>query len=366
VGLLGAVLLLALPTGRRLLGTELGVEPFFLLAMLSSLLAIRGMPEARIAAVFAGIASGVAIAVGGVDAAWLPIMALAWLRLHQGLNLRSAGVVVGTTALGAASALLGGWLLASRGATLVPSVGSLSFLDDALLRPRSAARELLPLAPPLLIGLWTVRLEWWRSVPFRFLFLWLGLAALSWAVTGAAVGAYVALLFLVAAIVLLGLEHADRRWSLPACGVAAGIAFALWRTSPASSEAQAIDRWAIREAGRFVGRVIAPDRRVAASPRAAHRFTFYGNRAIEPLAGEPSLDGLDYVIVPRDDFRVLRDPGEGPRRSAPARLKRIAEFGGWVVARVDGERGEALQGPSGGPSAGARAFAVRSPRESIN
>lgn len=345
VGVLAASLLLALPSGRSLLGAELSVEPFFLLAMLSALLAIRGMPEARIAAVFAGGASGVAIALGGVDGLWLPVLALVWLRVHQGLNARSASVVLGTTVLGAAVALVGGWLLASSSATLLPSNGTLAFLDEGLLERRRVARDLLPLAPMVLLGLFTLRLEWLRSMPFRFLFLWLAFAGATWAATGAAASAYVAVLFLLSAVALLGWEHASRRWSWPAVAATAGIALALWRATPATSEAQAIDRWAIREAGRFVGRVIAPDRRVAASPRAAHRFTFYGNRAIEPLSGDPALAELDYVIVPRDDFRTMRARAE--EQPSPAHLKRIAEFGTWVVARVRPGAAEPRKEPAG-------------------
>lgn len=345
VGLLSAVLLLALPAGRRLLGTELSVEPFFLLAMLSALLAIRSMVEARITAVFAGIASGLALALGGLDGAWLPVMALAWLRFHQGLNARSASVVVGTTVASAAAALLVGWAVATRGATLLPDAGSFAFLDPALLRPVVAARELLPLAPLLVIGLAIVRREWWRSEPFRFLFLWLVLAAASFAATGAAAAAYVALVFLVSAVVLLGLEHAAPRWSLPACGVAAGIAVAIWRVSPVPSEAQALERWAIREAGRFVGRVIAPDRRIAANERAAKRFTYYGNREVEALAGDAPLASLDYVIVPRDDFRVLREQRANAGGPHAPRLRRVAEFGSWVVARVAEPPSEAWERP---------------------
>jgi hypothetical protein len=102
------------------------------------------------------------------------------------------------------------------------------------------------------------------------------------------------------------------------------------------SEGQALDRWAIREAGRFVGRVVDADRHIAASPRAARRFAFYGNRPVEPVAaGTRPPEQTDYVILTRDDFQLLRgDDDAAPRDGGQRRPKRIAEFGNWVIARL--------------------------------
>lgn len=340
-GVGAALLLLLLPSGRGLLGAEVASEPFFLLAMLVSLLAIREMAETRRAAVPGGLAAGIAIAIGGLDAVWIPVLALAWLRVHQGLTLRSASVVLGTTLVGAGASLGVGWLAYGRVAGLAPlPAGGWAghYLDATLLRPAPAARELLPLLPLVLLGLWSMRSAWWRSVGFRYALLWLVCAAASWALSGSGAGVYVAVVLLATSIALLALEHARIAVSVPACGIALGLAFAVWVGAARKVDAQSLDRWAIREAGRFVGRVLKADRRIAASPRAARRFAFYGNRPVEAVtAGTPPTQA-DYVILTRDDFQMLRersDAGDGPhRRGDGRRPKRIAEFGNWVVARL--------------------------------
>ncbi len=355
VGTAVGLLLLATSVGRRLLGAELGSEPIYLLAMLCGLLAMRNMVERRVAALWAGVACGIAIAVAGLDSLWLPVLGVFWLRHHQGLTIRSATALLGTTLVTAAVALAAGWLLAA-GRVPPPVLDSpleglrnLAYLDPELLRLRPAARELLPLAPLFLLGLATMRAAWWRSASFRFLFLWAALSGLTWAATGAAASFYVAALYAITAIALLGVEHASRRLSLPALAVAAALALALWPTPDGLSDTQSLDRWAIREAGRFVGRVIHAGRRLAASPHAAKRFAFYGNRPVQPFTnGTSQLGEVDYVILPRADFRILRAADDGP--SAPPRpgtpsLKRIAEFGSWVVARV-GERRSGRPGSS--------------------
>lgn len=341
VGIVAAALLLGLPSGRLLLGAELANEPFYLLAMLVALLAIRGMAEARRSAVIAGVAAGVAIAIAGVDALWLPVLALAWLRVHQGLTLRSAGVVLGGTIGGAIAALAIGWLAYGFGAglpPLPPPGDGWRYLDPSLLRPVGAARELLPLLPLVLLGLWTMRSVWWRSAGYRFVLLWVIFSGASWLALGSGAGLYVGVLLLAVSIGLLALEHARILVSIPACGVALGLAFAVWSSTVRQSEGQALDRWAIREAGRFVGRVVDADRHVAASPRAARRFAFYGNRPVEPVAaGTPPPEQTDYVILTRDDFQLLRghdDDGVDRHGGGKRRPKRIAEFGNWVIARL--------------------------------
>ena len=189
---------------------------------------------------------------------------------------------------------------------LPPASVALGYLDPSLLRPAPAARELFPLLPLVLLGFWSMRTTWWRSMGFRFVLLWLVFAAASWALLGSGAGVYVAILLLAVSIGLLALEHARIVLSLPACGVALGLATVLWQSPAGSGDSQALDRWAIREAGRFVGRVIDSERRVAASPRAAQRFAFYGNRPVEPVStAVPPLEQIDYLIVPRADFQVL-------------------------------------------------------------
>jgi hypothetical protein len=343
VGIATGVLMLAVPAGRQLLGTGLGGEPFFVLAMAVALLAMREMARARVAAVVAGVACGVACAFAGLDALWLPLLGIAWLRVHQGLTWRSTGVIVGATAATATLLLVLGWVAFGRAAgvpLLSDGYGPLSYLDPTLLRPRPAVFQLMPLLPLVAAGAFTMQSQWWRSESFRFVRLWLVLAIASWAITGTAAGAFIALVMTASAIALLALEHTRRLIALPACAIALGIAFGMWRATPQASESQLLDRWAIRETGRFVGRVIDEQRHVSADVRVARRLAYYGNRRIEPLAeGVPPGTGADYVIVSRDEFNALRDRRATvhdalAQHGSDARLKRVAEFGGWVVARV--------------------------------
>lgn len=342
VGIATALLMLAVPSARQLIGFGLGGEPFFVLAMSVALLAIREMALARGAAVVAGLAGGVACAVAGVDGLWLPLLALVWLRLHRGLTFRSAGVVVGTTGGVAAVLLVVGWLAFGRdaGLPLLPEgYGPYGYLDPTLVRPRPTGMQLLPLAPLVLLGAFSMRSAWWRSESFQLLLLWLVLAGATWVVTGTAAGALTAILMTAAAIALLALEHTRRLIAVPACAIALGLAFEMNRAAPQGNESQILERWAIRETGRFVGRVIDPGRTIAADARAARRLAYYGNRRIELLpAGTSPATEVDYVVVPRDEFRSLREThgsaAEASSDHLEARVRRVAEFGGWVVARV--------------------------------
>ncbi|MBY0277000.1 hypothetical protein K2Z84_16800 [Candidatus Binatia bacterium] len=343
VGIAMALLLLALPGTRQLLGVGLGGEPFFLLAMAIALLAIREMGRTRAAAVTAGVACGVALAVAGLDAVWLPVLALAWLRVLQGLTWRSAGVIAGTSAAIAAILLVVGWLVVGRdaGLPLLPTgYGHYAYLDPTLVQPRTIAPQLLPLVPVVLVGLGSLRSAWLRSESFRLVWLWLALATVSSASTGSSAGALVAIVTAAAAIGLLGLEHTRRLVTLPTCAIALGIAFGMWRATPPVSESRLLERWAIRETGRFVGRVIDEQRRVAADARIARRLAYYGNRRIEQVPqGTATAVDADYLVLPRDEYRTFRERRSATSAghtagAAPASLKRVAEFGGWVVARI--------------------------------
>ena len=348
VGIAVALLMLAVPASRQLLGGGLGGEPFFVLATAVALFAIRETTRTRRAALVAGVACGAACAVAGRDALWLPLLALAWLRVHQGLTLRSAAVVLGVTGGVAGLLLAAGWVAFGRdaGLPLLPEgYAALSYLDPTLIRPRAAA-QLLPLVPLVLAGVFSMQRTWWSSESFRFLLLWVVFSTGSWVVTGTAAGALMAVLMAAAAIALLAVEHTRRLIAIPACAVALGIGLGMWRATPQASERQLLERWAIRETGRFVGRVIDAERIVAADVGAARRLAYYGNRRIETLSrGAAPPSDVDYVVVRRDEFQALRDPGtatsdDDAHGGPPPRLKRVAEFGGWVVARVSPDSAE--------------------------
>ena len=102
--------------------------------------------------------------------------------------------------LSAAVCLALGWLAHGLGAGLPPLTAAgaaAGYLDSSLLRPAPAARELFPLLPLVLLGLWSMRPAWWQSAGFRFVLLWLAFAAASWALLGSGAGVYLAILLLV-------------------------------------------------------------------------------------------------------------------------------------------------------------------------
>jgi hypothetical protein len=256
--------------------------------------------------------------------------------------------VLGVTGGVAGLLLVAGWLAFGRdaGLPLLPEgYAPLSYLDPSLVRPRAAA-QLLPLVPLVLAGVLSMQRTWWSSESFRFLLLWVVLSTGSWIVTGTAAGALMALLMAAAAIALLAVEHTRRLIAIPACAIALGIGLGMWRATPQASDRQLLERWAIRETGRFVGRVIDAERTVAADVGAARRLAYYGNRRIEALPrGSAPASDVDYVVVRRDEFQALRDPvaatpGDAAHDGSPARLKRVAEFGGWVVARFSPDSAE--------------------------
>src|SRR5262249_11139903 len=160
--------------------------------MLVALASIRNLARAKSSLVSAGIAAGLAIAVAGSAALWLPVLALLWLRRLRGLDLRSFAAVIGWTsgaapiATGAASAFVGA---APTGGPLllaaIPPEVSLGRL----------ARGLLPFIPLAVLGASHLPPTWSRSESLRFIGWWMLVSGASGFFTGSVVGPAIAALF---------------------------------------------------------------------------------------------------------------------------------------------------------------------------
>ncbi|HZR80235.1 MAG TPA: hypothetical protein VFD92_03980 [Candidatus Binatia bacterium] len=341
IGILAAALILALPPGRRLLGAELGGEPIYLAAMLTALAAIRDMSEARASAIVAGVASGIAIAIGGRDGLWLPVFAVLWLRMNHGLTARSFAIVVASALASVALVTVAAELWLGRWASPAASLPA-QLAAPQLARTRATDVEIfwstLPLLPVAALGAASLPSGWTTNESLRFIVVWVLVAAASFALGGSPLPAYVAVLYAAAMLAVWGMERSRRTTSIAAVALCAALAAATLRLPRAASEERALDGWAVRETGRFVWRTVPLERRVAASPAVQKRLAYYGRRPVDSLDDAGGLAGADYVIVTREIMREsqrgTREATSGSRPGRPPRLRMIAEFGPWIIARV--------------------------------
>jgi len=350
VGVLSAVFLLATPAGRGALGTRLGADPFYLFALLVCLSATRNLARSRRSLAHAGAAAGAALALVGPAALWLPIATGAWLRRLHGLDRRSlARLLVWTAAPAVGATAL---------AALAVGADAPAHLAEMLVRPAPAPGPslaeigwslpaLLPLAA---LGVWHLPQRWTRSESLRFLFWWAVLSAANAALTGSTLGATLALLFFAAALAAWALDRAPRRHALVAFALAAiASSWAPGAARPARSHR--LEAWAARETGRYLRHVVPRGRDVAAVPTAAGRLTFYGHRPVARLGpSNPDLRSIDYVVLDAAALERLGAAVEehGHRvRTEHASLRILAEFGPWIVARVEGASEASAPAPPG-------------------
>lgn len=355
VGVIAAGLLLAAPEGRALLGTRLTVDPFYLLAMLGALTAIRNLARTKVSAVYGGIGAGIAMALVGSTALWLPVLALIWLRHLRGLDLRSTSTVLVWTAasLGiavtASAALLGRepiWSLAPPAALEVIS-------------PCRLALGLLPIAPLALLGAWYLPSHWTRNESMRFLCWWLVAASTAAALTGSLLGVAVGLLFLSAALATWALDRAPRRIRWAVLGAGAVLFAAL----PGGSHPPGgpLEPWAAREAARFVRHALPAEGRIAAVDSAARRIAFYSRRDIATFESREDLASADYVVLDRQRILGLEGTFADNDREvllSGTAMRVLAEFGPWIVARIH-HLETFHQGPPGNPLEVSRRTAVQ-------
>lgn len=348
VGVIAAGLLLAAPEGRAILGTQLTADPFYLLTMLICLTSIRNLARAKRSAVHAGISGGLAIALVGGAALWLPALGLIWLRRLRGLDPGSFATFIGwtTASVGGAAVLalaLVGWDPASG-----LGVASAAFAEE--ISPGLLVLGFLPIVPLAVVGAWHLPPRWPRSESLRFLGWWLATATTAALLTGSIIGSATALLFLAAALAAWALDRARRPLRLGAIAAAAALFVAVPKEAP--PRADDLEPWAARETARFVKHVLPREGRVAAAEGAAGRIAYYSRRDIAALADVADVAAANYVVVDRPELRRL---GATLRENdrvvllGDASMRVLAEFGPWIVARVGAPEGPAEGGP-GGPS----------------
>lgn len=345
VGLLAAILLLVLPPGRTFLGSALGPDPFFLLAMLVALTAIRDFDASRRAGWVAGSASGFAIALAGSDAAWLPTFALAWLWANRGIEGR------GLVAIGAGT--LAGAALATLLAQLVgPGAGGRALegllepqLGPLFRSPAATLRTLLALAPIALLGVAHMPDGWQRNPSLRFLLGWLAIGLFAARTGCSALPAWVAALFLAASLAAWGFSRSGLGPSTGALAASLALAIAFAPTPIERAGAPSIERWAVRETGRFLRRVVPADRRVGAVAGVRRRLSYYGRRPIEHGPGDEASAAVDYAVIDGETFR--RESARWRHREESERPSMVAQFGPWIIIRTAGRK--AAAGPAGLP-----------------
>lgn len=352
VGLLAASLLLLLPPAASFLGGALGPEPLFLLATIASLAAIRDFDESRRSGWIAGVAAGVAIAVGGSDGLWLPAFALAWLWANQGLTVRSVAAVGTGTALGATAAtlvpllLLGGPVDAAGLADRLAEHQVAGLFAD----PWATARSLVPFVPLVALGIGQLPVGWKRNASLRFILGWLlfSLAALRFG--GSGLPAWVAGVFLAASLVVWGLAHASRRTAATALAATVLLARVLPPAPPPAIASSGLERWAARETGRFVRRTVPAERRVAGVTAVDRRLAFYGRRPVARLESLPGEIAGDYAVLDAARFRAMVRDRDGRKGDGP---RMVAQFGPWAIVRnrpaePPGVTGEEVPAATGG------------------
>jgi len=187
VGVIAALVLLAVPEGRAMLGTQLTVDCFFLLPMLVSLASIRNLARAKSSIVWAGVMAGIAVAVAGSAALWLPVLALIWLRRLRGLDWRSFASVIGWTAMAAVVVIGAAIASVGRGA-IAGETPLLSAAVPAEVSIAGLARGLLPILPLAILGASHLPPTWSRSESLRFIGWWVLVSGTSTFFTGSVVG----------------------------------------------------------------------------------------------------------------------------------------------------------------------------------
>jgi hypothetical protein len=340
VGIVAALLLFATPAGRSLLGTQLSIEPFYLITTFAALGATRGLAGSRSSGVYAGIAIGVAVALVGPRALWLAGVVGFWLWRLRGLNLRSALTVSCVVAFSAfATALLSAALLVVLRPGPLPPLLLWPFEASVPWDLQVLLLGLLfttPIAPLAVLGALHRPASWRLSGSPRFLGIWLTFGLLEFVFSGHWAGLYTALCFAVAVPTVWAIENAPRRAAILALAGSAALAMALITLAPENSERRLQERWAARETGRFVRRTVPVGSTLLASDDLRGRIAYYARRTTRPALDGVKSSAVHWEIVPRSAFatsgtdlplpRTLRVEGEETRI--------LAEIGPYVLSRV--------------------------------
>lgn len=340
VGIVAALLLVATPAGRALLGTQLSAEPFYLIATFAALGAARSLAVSRSSGLWAGIAIGVAVALAGPRALWLVGVVGFWLWRLRGLNLRSALTVCFVVALSAGTtALLSGALLVVLRPGPLPPLLLQPFADGIAWNPALFLLGLLffaPVVPLAVLGTLHRPALWRLRGSPRFLAIWLSFALVEFIISGHGANLYIGLSFGVAVPAVWAIENAPRRTAIFALTASAVLAMALITVAPENAELRSRERWAARETSRFVRRTVPEGATLLATDRLRGRIAYYARRTTRP-----SHDGMDsaavhWEIIPRHILTTAGADLALPRNlqveGEDARI--LAEIGPYVLSRV--------------------------------
>ena len=294
-GVVAAVVFMITPFGRSALGTELSTGPLILLATLITVGAIRDIGLDRTRLIHAGVGSGIALAVAGIQATWLLLFALLWLHYLRGLNSRSCAIALG---IPAATAIVIDLLCSvSLGLAIVPDVPRRPLPLRGMETFVGVLPQLLPALPLAALGAMHSPKRWRRRRSVRFLVIWGILAVLALATTGAIEPLWLALCVTLGLLGQWALENAAKpRIAVAAAACALLVALTgSFEPKPASFE---VDRWAAREAGKFIRRNIPSDARIGSVDGVRARLTYYTRRpiaqAMPATCTEPSLSQNGY------------------------------------------------------------------------
>ena len=342
-GVFAALVLPATAAGRSILGGDLGVAPLEALATLAALAAIRSFGTTKRSRWHAVVAIGVTTALTGPSGLWLVAMAGAWLWKLRGFNARSF--------LPLAAWSVGLWLGLEVLAVLIVAPGAPLELASLM---RSTPSGILPdqlvatalalgvLLPALALGVYVRPTDWLSRGSPRFLGAWLGLAALATLLGGSIVPLVLALSLVVGVILSWALMRA-RRSSLRPILVVTALGIVLLNLAPRLDLGRRadLDRWAVREAARFVRRNLPATSELRVAAGAGDRVHWYSRRPVVPFAATARQaavpDKPSYALVPR---RSLTQDPEALRRPLPRTIevgnqthRVLAEFGPWAVLR---------------------------------
>ncbi len=342
-GVFAALVLPATAAGRSILGGDLGVAPLEALATLAALAAIRSFGTTKRSRWHAAVATGVTAALAGPSGLWLVAMAGAWLWKLRGFNARSFLPLVAWS--------VGLWLGLEVLAVLIVAPGTpleLAWLmhttPSGLLPDQivATALVLVVLLPALALGVRVRPPDWLSRGSPRFLGAWLALAV-PVTLLGGSIVPLVLALCLVAGVILSWSLMRARRSSLRPITVVTALGIVLLNLAPRLDLGRRadLDRWAVREAARFVRRNLLSTSELRVAPGARDRVHWYARRPLPALGATGSpvavADKTIYAVLPR---RSLTQDPEALRRPLPRTVevgaepqRVLAEFGPWAVLR---------------------------------
>ena len=335
VGAVTGLLLLLFGSTRRFIGDVAGFEPWAVLFALIGLDAAWRMRDRRQAAVLAGLAAGAEVAIAGLPGLWLLVFVLVWLWVGKGLTPHSVATV--TTSAGVAFVAI---LLPALSLSAEPIAQALAnLLPQWWPNSPGSFLDLAPLFYPTVLGLVGLPRRVWRTSPMRFVQVWVGLALSSALLGGPAGPAVVGAVLPVVAIAVWGLQKASRRLAVGTVLLVLVSSMAVTSFRRTTVDGENVDRWAAREAARFVRNVLpgAPDI-VATDHRIRARVALYAGRDISSWSSHGGLQpDVRFVVVERDAVRTRVDTSASDDWALQARLPPLAplaEFGRWSIART--------------------------------